>query len=105
MSNNRFTLPKMQTESREINQLQDNIIGAINKAIQSTLSAASAIGEQRMSPLTEAQFQEQMGIGWVLADGRNVTGSKYQKISGNNTVPDASTTMPGMLVNFYIRIN
>lgn len=38
--------------------------------------------------LTEAQFQAQNGTGWVLADGRTVTGSAYATITGNSTIPD-----------------
>lgn len=39
-------------------------------------------------------FQSQLGSGnpspatWVLADGRDVTGSRYQALTGNSTVPD-----------------
>jgi hypothetical protein len=39
--------------------------------------------------LTEAQFQAQNGTGWVLMDGRNVSGSAYATITGSTTVPDA----------------
>lgn len=37
---------------------------------------------------TEAQFQGMNGTGWILADGRSVTGSAYATLTGNSTVPD-----------------
>ena len=40
------------------------------------------------SMLTEAQFSGQTGAAWVLADGRNVAGSKYAQIKGVTNVPD-----------------
>jgi len=40
------------------------------------------------SILTESQFTGETGAGWVLADGRNVSGSRYNTITGNVTVPD-----------------
>lgn len=41
------------------------------------------------SMLTEAQFQAINGTNWVLADGRDVTGSAYAQITLNTTAPDA----------------
>jgi len=51
-------------------------------------SSSSAIGAVQPAMITEAQFQAQFGTGWVLADGRSVTGSKYTSITGNTVVPD-----------------
>lgn len=48
-----------------------------------------AIGEFKDSMLTEVQFQNLHGVGWILADGRSVTGSKYHSITSNTNVPDA----------------
>lgn len=47
------------------------------------------IGEIRYAMLTEEQFQAQAGKNWVLADGREVEGSRYQQLTGNLYVPDA----------------
>lgn len=41
------------------------------------------------SMLTEAQIQTHYGTGWVLCDGRSVSGSKYESITGNGSIPDA----------------
>lgn len=46
------------------------------------------VGSVIHSMLTEAQFQAQSGSGWVLADGRNVSGSVYATITGASTIPD-----------------
>lgn len=51
-------------------------------------SGSGSIGQVRQSLLSEAQFQAQNGSGWVLADGRNVAGSKYTTVTGATTVPD-----------------
>jgi len=48
-------------------------------------------GTIEQSMLTEAQFIAAAGPdgpNWVLADGRNVAGSRYAQITGGNTVPD-----------------
>ena len=55
-----------------------------------------AIGDIVMSTLNEQHFQNQHGgpyeIGkqpaWVLCDGRNVSGSEYEHVSGSSYVPD-----------------
>lgn len=50
---------------------------------------AGSIGDVKHSLLTQAQFQEDHGTSWVLMDGRDVTGSKFQTKTGNSTIPDA----------------
>lgn len=46
------------------------------------------IGSVIHSMLTEAQFQAEMGSGWVISDGRSSAGSRYQAVTGNANVPD-----------------
>jgi len=46
------------------------------------------IGSVIQSMLTESEFQSLYGTGWVLADGRSVTGSRYAAIKSTTTVPD-----------------
>ena len=49
------------------------------------------VGTIEQSMLTAAQFTAAAGPdgpNWVLADGRNVAGSRYAQITGSNTVPD-----------------
>lgn len=47
------------------------------------------IGTIIHSMLTETQIQLVYGKSWVLMDGRNVAGSSYAAITGNNIIPDA----------------
>lgn len=50
-----------------------------------------AIGAIQMSLLDEATFATAMGadaVNWVLADGREVNGSKYTQVTANETVPN-----------------
>jgi len=66
------------------------------KTANTTVNAASGelllVGDIRQSVLTESQFKTALGLGesgkWVLADGRNVAGSRYEAITGSSTVPD-----------------
>lgn len=53
------------------------------------VSDRNPVGMIIQSRLTEAQFQSQNGIGWVLMDGRNVAGSLYAQITGINVLDDA----------------
>jgi hypothetical protein len=47
------------------------------------------VGSYMTSDLTEVQFQNLHGPGWILADGRSVAGSKYATVKGVSAVPDA----------------
>jgi microcystin-dependent protein len=50
------------------------------------------VGDIKQSILTEAQFKAALpnneSTKWVLADGRDVSGSRYATITGRNSVPD-----------------
>ena len=54
-----------------------------------TQDTGHLVGDIQQSMLTEAQIQTEYGTGWVLMDGRDVTGSSYATITGNTTLPDA----------------
>lgn len=51
-------------------------------------SGTGGIGDVKKSMLSEALFQAQNGTGWVLMDGRNVSGSRYHTLTGSVTIPD-----------------
>jgi hypothetical protein len=57
-----------------------------------TIEDEDMIGDTKESLLTEAQFIDQLPDGhkndWVLADGRDVSGSMYETITGEHHVPD-----------------
>ena len=46
------------------------------------------VGDVKHAMLDEATFQSIHGTDWVLADGRSVTGSQYETITGNANIPD-----------------
>jgi hypothetical protein len=48
-----------------------------------------SIGDMKHSMLTEAQFQAEVDTTWILADGRDVTGSDFSTVTGFTIVPDA----------------
>lgn len=54
-----------------------------------TQDQGNHIGDIVESMLTEPQFQELRGTGWVLFDDRDVTGSKYAELTGFTTLADA----------------
>ena len=60
------------------------------KANDGTVIGASffAVGSVQQTFLSAVEFESIMGSEWVLADGRDVTGSLYETITGNTTVPD-----------------
>ena len=71
---------------------------AWNKVAVASTGGAGAVGDLLMvgdikqSVLTEPQFKSLLDateqLKWVLADGRDVTGSKYAQLTSKNTVPD-----------------
>jgi hypothetical protein len=67
----------------------------VKVAVAATASAASGdlyqVGSIQQSLLTETQWASVIGpeaVKWVLADGRNVAGSRYATVTGQTTVPD-----------------
>jgi hypothetical protein len=70
---------------------------AIAKQLGASSSSISAgvmpVGSIIQSMLTLAQFQSIVGTSWVLADGGSCSGSVYESITGNSTVPDARSVV------------
>ena len=50
--------------------------------------ASGFVGDVAISFFEEDQFQTSRDDSWVLADGRNTTGSKWHEITGNPLIPD-----------------
>lgn len=46
------------------------------------------VGSVQQTFLSAVEFESIMGTEWVLADGRDVTGSLYETVTGSSTVPD-----------------
>jgi hypothetical protein len=53
-----------------------------------TRADLSPVGMIAESMLTESQFQELNGSSWILADGRDVTGTPYANATGQTSIPD-----------------
>lgn len=62
--------------------------GFDTKAALVSSSDLNPVGMIISSLLTEAQFQALNGTSWVLADGRNITGSLYSTITSATLIPD-----------------
>jgi hypothetical protein len=65
---------------------------AVGQAAPTAAASLFTVGDVKQSILTEAQFIAELGVvegrKWVLADGRNVTGTRYATVTGHSTVPD-----------------
>ena len=62
--------------------IEDEIASATASA-----GAGGVLGDVKSSMLTEGQMST-LTSDWVLADGRNVTGSAYATLTGKNVIPD-----------------
>lgn len=67
-------------------------LDALGSSINGLLSVLLPVGSVLDSVLTEAQFQAQIGnpspATWILADGRNISGSLLAIITGFSSAPD-----------------
>lgn len=95
------TLPKVQTQDRNINQLQNNVTNSL-QSIGNKLNKVTIIGEIKLSPLTASQFQAQAGKGWITCDGSSIVGSELNQITGALVAPTIADLGSS---HYYIRIN
>ena len=80
---------RIQIESTRFRgAVSEALLQRMGGAINYLLSAVLPVGSVVHSMLTEAQFQDEAGDGWILADGRSVADSSYAEITGFTTVPD-----------------
>jgi len=57
--------------------------------VNELIKAYMPVGSIIHSLLTEAEFQAEIGsTSWVIAQGQNVSGSKYHTLTGQTNVPD-----------------
>lgn len=80
----------VQATSPVSESLLDQLAGNLNALID----AIEPPGTYCYSDLTLTQFQAIKGLGWVLADGQDCTGSRYAIIKGVTTVPDHRGLVP-----------
>lgn len=83
-------LRKVQVESTRFRSpVSENLIQTMAATINYIVDSLLPVGTITESMLTESQFQTQVGTtNWVLADGRSVTGSSYESVTGFSTIPD-----------------
>ncbi len=91
-----ISLPKVQTQDRTMNQLQDNVSTAL-QTLGNLVNQVTVIGEVKLATISLDQFQRQAGSGWVPCDGRSIVGSSLNKISGQLTAPTIASS--------FVRIN
>ena len=70
----------------------------VHRWVKYLASNQTPVGHMIHSTLDEAQFSSvSPGGDWVLADGRNIEGSKFAQLTGRETVPDMRAMYPIML--------
>lgn len=78
----------LSSNFKAIDKLINGNIPGTSISLSSIFSYIQPVGSIIHSMLTEAQFQSETGANWILADGRDVTGSSYSTITGIATCPD-----------------
>jgi len=61
----------------------------LDETVDAAIANYFAVGSVQQSMLSEVQFQNELGTTWVIMDGRNVAGSRYEAITGNSNIPNA----------------
>lgn len=85
------TVPKVQTQDRTVNQLQTNISTAM-QTLGNSVNQVTIIGEIKQATISESQFQQQAGIGWIACDGRSIVGSALSKLTGQLKAPTTANS-------------
>lgn len=75
------------------NPTSESSLTSMGGSINGLLSILMPVGTIVASMLSETDFQTQIGNTtapyiWVLADGRDVSGSSYATVTGSSTIPD-----------------
>lgn len=86
----------MQGMNDSVGRLRTDI-SKVTTDLSKVTSSPAPVGTVISSVVTIAQFQAQYGnfsaqATWILADGRDVAGSEYAKVTGRTTVPDLRGT-------------
>lgn len=97
MSNIPSSSLPIQQESVQFDQpVSEASASAIGGAVNLLLSLLGPVGSYIWSDLDEPTFLNQLGNPspqtWVLADGRNVVGSRYNQVTGKTNIPDMRAT-------------
>lgn len=95
------TLPIQLQAARTRAPVSESLIQGIGGLLNRLLKLGPSIGSYEFSSRDVATFNTlKGGTGtWVLADGQDVTGSKYEQLFGESTVPDFRGLHPRMQDN------
>lgn len=77
--------PGMVYYNKETDEIK---VADTSNVLRKFMASSAALGDVKASILSEAQFTTEMGAGWTLADGKDVTGSDYHTLTTNTTIPD-----------------
>jgi hypothetical protein len=80
------TAPSGFSSARLIGYFDTNTSAQINGA---GTHLVGSVGDFKAAHMAESQFIDENGPGWILADGRNVAGSRWAALHGATVVPDA----------------
>lgn len=81
--------PQQQEAARFRSAVSEALLQSMQGNINYLLGAVLPIGSKVDSLLTETQFQDIAGAGWVLMDGRNIATSSLALLTGITVLPDA----------------
>jgi len=105
MSTNQKTIPRMQTEDREINQLQVNILSVLNPLLQNPLLSGTLIDGITLASGANTIFH---GLGrplrgWIIT--RRSTAATLFDTQASNTAPQLTlnlTSSGANVVSLYV---
>ena len=82
--------PSFGSNTEDLSQAVEDlkkIVSIQAQKLAEVQKSSFAIGSFQQSIASEKSFQEQMGPGWVLCDGRSVVGSKYHQLKLGENIP------------------
>lgn len=83
------SFPQQVEAARFRAAVSESLLQGMQANINYLLANINPIGTVVQSMLSEAEYQAFAGDGWVLMDGRDVSGSDYAVLKGVSTIPDA----------------
>lgn len=86
LADSSVTTPKLANSSVTTAKLADSAITAVKIAAGAIPTVP--VGTILASMLDPSTFVQEVGSGWVLADGRDAAGSAYATLTGNSNIPD-----------------
>ncbi len=79
---------QQQEAARFRSSVSEALLQSMQGNINYLLSSILPVGSVVASLLTESQFQDIAGTGWILADNRSISSSTLATVTGITTAPD-----------------